>query len=162
MSDELAFQPQVIQQKKDNSGLYGTVGALAGAGAGYIAAPHLLGKKITSHEDIVKDAKDSVDLSTKYSKADSATIDEVKAAAQEYKEAEAALNEAKKPVGDTSKPDIKRFQDKEAEINRKWQSAYDSKVGKGSGTGIEIRDSEFPKFEEIASDKLPKTNYDEL
>ena len=157
MSDELAIQPQIIQPKKDNSALYGTIGAGAGAVAGYYGIPALAGKKIASHDDIIKDAKDSVDLSTKYSQADSATIDEVKAAASEVKQAEAELAEAKKPVGDTSKPEIKRFQDKEAEINRKWQSAYDSKVGKGSGTGIEIRDGEFPKFEEIESDKLPRT-----
>ena len=152
MSDELAIQPQIIQPKKDNSALYGTIGAGAGAVAGYYGIPALAGKKIASHDDIIKDAKDQVDLSTKYSKADSATIDEVKAAASEFKQAEAELAEAKKPVGDTSNPAIKKFQDKDAEINRKWQEAYDSKTGV-SGKNDAFKNP--PKVDKLTVEQLP-------
>ena len=66
MSDELTFQPQVVQPKKDNSALYGGIGAVGGAAAGYGINRWV--QKPMSHDDIIKDANanDRAEFSKKY------------------------------------------------------------------------------------------------
>lgn len=64
MSDELAIQPQV-QQKQSNPLLYAGLGAVAGAGAGYVGARYTTDPKYASYEDIIKEADDKFESTVK-------------------------------------------------------------------------------------------------
>ena len=77
MADELQNQ-----QGQSSSGAYGATGAVLGAAVGGVGAHYLTRpkSKYTSHEDIINEAKDSADFSSKLEKAEGEEKDFLKAA----------------------------------------------------------------------------------
>lgn len=158
MSDELTIQPGVnpqIQPKKTSTTPYALGGAAVGAAVGG-AVNHYI-KKPMSWEDVIKEAKDTTDFSTK---TEPASWEGVKAKAKEVEEAKKALEEA-------SKPQLVKGSEKEAyeaavkDKETAFQKLFDSQkaaLEKNNTSTSTIDVAKIKKFSEIPATDLPTTN----
>lgn len=128
MTDELMIQPQVQPRKQANPLVYGTVGALAGAGAGALVnqTEFIKGKKIGSVQDIINDAnsKDKAEFSTKYASTPEEARTKLMAEAAEVKRLK---DEIKNLPSKTLPADAQEAKDFEA-VKKEKQEAFDKLV----------------------------------
>lgn len=154
MSDELTIQavnqPQVQQKKKSTTPyvLGGVVGGgLVGAGVNSLV------KKPTSWEDVVKEAKDTTDFSTK---AEPASWEGVKSKAQAVEDAKKALEEASKPQLADSAAEKQVYDKAVKEKEEAFNKLYDQKKAALENTATGDGKAKLKTFDQLG--EYPETN----
>ena len=154
MSDELTIQavnqPQV-QQKKNTTVPYTVGGAVVGGLAG--AGINSWVKKPMSWEDVVNEAKDTTDFSTK---AEPASWEGVKSKAQAVEDAKKALEEASKPqLADNANEKI-AYDNAIKEKEKAYSKLYEQKKTELENSASSKGKAKLKTFDQLG--EYPETN----
>ena len=162
MTDELMIQPQVQPRKQANPLVYGTVGALAGAGAGALVnqTEFIKGKKIGSVQDIINDAnsKDKAEFSTKYASTPEEARTKLMAEAAEVKRLKDEIKNLPSKTLPADAEEAKALEEAKKARNAEFEKLLEAEKARiGSGSTY-TAGSKFPSKKTL-EDSLTKSEY---